>query len=160
MGSWGSGNFDNDTAADHLSILASRLSKEIASAMDGEPVEIEPDEYWGVAVPCNVELLALLAGQRWVGAVVPTPATIASWKKKYLAVWDAKIDALGPSAAWKRARRAVLVKTFDRLTSVSVREERATTEPASIATRPEATAEQAKKPSAKRTAKKGIGKKR
>ncbi|MDX3612490.1 DUF4259 domain-containing protein, partial [Streptomyces europaeiscabiei] len=29
--------------------------------MAGDPVELEPDEYWGVAVPANLELLSLLA---------------------------------------------------------------------------------------------------
>ncbi|MBL8717245.1 MAG: hypothetical protein JNL79_14760 [Myxococcales bacterium] len=44
--------------ADHLSILTARLVEEIEAAMAGDPVALEPDEYAGVAVPCNVELLA------------------------------------------------------------------------------------------------------
>ncbi|MEU9953225.1 amino acid adenylation domain-containing protein, partial [Streptomyces sp. NPDC047939] len=30
---------------------------EVTEAMAGDPVELEPDEYWGVTVPCNLELL-------------------------------------------------------------------------------------------------------
>jgi hypothetical protein len=56
MGTWGHGNFDDDTAADHLSDLTGKLLGDIQKAMEGDPVEIEPDEYWGVAVPCNLEL--------------------------------------------------------------------------------------------------------
>lgn len=54
MGTWGTGNFDDDTAADHLSILVSRLVREVTDAMAGDPVALEADEYWGVAVPCNL----------------------------------------------------------------------------------------------------------
>ena len=97
MGTWGKGNFDSDTAADHLSILAARLLEETKTAMAGKPVELEASEYWGVAVPCNVELMSLLAEQRWVGAMVPDLATVRAWKKTYLAIWDASIDGLGPS---------------------------------------------------------------
>jgi hypothetical protein len=115
MGTWGAGNFDSDTAADHLSTIAAKLIGEIEAAMRGDPVEIEADEYWGVAVPCNLELLALFAEQGWVGALLPDSAEIAAWKAKFLEVWEESIDGLSPSLEWKKARRAVLVRTFDRL---------------------------------------------
>ncbi len=76
MGTWGKGNFDSDTTADHLSILAGRLLDETKAAMAGDPIELEADEYWGVAVPCDVEPLALLAEQRWAGVMVPDLATV------------------------------------------------------------------------------------
>lgn len=123
MGTWGNGNFDSDTAADHLSILAARLLEETKTAMASKPVELEASEYWGVAVPCNVELMALLAEQQWVGAMVPDLTTVRAWKQTYLAIWDASIDGLSPSAEWKAARRAILVATFDRLAKASEREE-------------------------------------
>jgi hypothetical protein len=122
MGTWGKGNFDDDTAADHLSIVAGRIYDEIVAAMNGDVVELEPDEYWGVAVPCNVELLALFAEQRWVGAKIPDLEMVAAWKAKYLGVWDAYIDKLSPNTDWKPKRRQVLVETFDRLAKMSARE--------------------------------------
>ncbi|WDZ83848.1 DUF4259 domain-containing protein [Micromonospora cathayae] len=115
MGTWGSGNFDDDTAADHLSALTGRLISEVAEAMSGDPVGIEPDEYWGVVVPCNLELLHLLARQKYVGASLPAPETIADWKSRYLAVWDGTIDGLEPSPEYREQRRTVLVRTFDQL---------------------------------------------
>jgi hypothetical protein len=115
MGTWGAGNFDDDTAADHLSILTGRLRAEVGKAIDAGAGEIEPDEYGGVAVPCNVELLALIAEQRWVGTMLPSLEVAEAWKKKYLDVWDGYIDELEPSEEWKKERRAVLVQTFDRL---------------------------------------------
>lgn len=117
MGTWGSGNFDSDTAADHLSDLTARLVQEVEQAMAGDPAELEADEYWGVAVPCNLELLHLLATRNWVGVTLPGAATVESWKATYLAAWDASIDGLEPVAGFKEQRRAVLERTFDRLTA-------------------------------------------
>ncbi|GAB4051105.1 DUF4259 domain-containing protein [Catellatospora paridis] len=122
MGTWGSGNFDDDTAADHLSMVTDRLITEVAEAMSGDPVRIEPDEYWGVAVPCNLELLHLIAQQGHVGADLPDPDVIADWKARYLAVWDGAIDGLEPKPAFKEQRRAVLVRTFDQLSELAERE--------------------------------------
>ncbi|MDW5323798.1 DUF4259 domain-containing protein [Plantactinospora sp. KLBMP9567] len=114
MGSWGFGNFDNDTAADHLSIITKRLLDEVTEAMAGDPVELEPDEYWGVAVPCNLELLYRLAELPYVGVCLPEPDVAADWKRRYLAVWDETIGELVESAEARESRRAVLVETFDR----------------------------------------------
>ena len=121
MGTWGSGNFDSDTAADHLVVLTDRLIKEVAEAMDGDPVAIEPDEYWGVAVPCNLELLHLIAQQGYAGALLPDKATVEAWKTKFLSVWDESIDGLGPSELHKTERRAVLARTFDQLAEAASR---------------------------------------
>ncbi|WP_155373809.1 DUF4259 domain-containing protein [Catellatospora vulcania] len=120
MGTWGSGNFEDDTAADHLSMLTDRLISEVAEAMSGDSVEIEPDEYWGVAVPCNLELLALVAQQGYVGAVLPDPEVIAGWKTRFLSVWERAIDGLEPRPGFKEQRRAVLVRTFDQLSELAV----------------------------------------
>ena len=95
MGTWGDGNFDNDTAADHLDALMGGLVKEVSPAM-ANPGDIEPDEYWGCAVPCNIEILNLIARQRWCGANIPEPAIVEQWKRDYLAVWDERIDLLEP----------------------------------------------------------------
>ena len=121
MGTWGHGNFDSDTAADHLSIVTGRLIDEITEAMAGDPVEIEPDEYWGVAVPCNLELLHLIAQQDYAGALLPDPDTLADWKTRFLAVWDESIDGLAPAPAVKQQRRATLVRTFDQLAELAAR---------------------------------------
>ncbi|MFI6230906.1 DUF4259 domain-containing protein [Micromonospora echinospora] len=119
MGTWGSGNFDDDTAADHLAALTDRLIAEVTEAMSDDPTAIEPDEYWGVAVPCNLELLHLLGQQRYVGVRLPDPETIADWKSRYLAVWDGTIDGLEPGPEYREERRAVLVRTFDQLAELA-----------------------------------------
>ncbi|GAB3972804.1 DUF4259 domain-containing protein [Plantactinospora veratri] len=122
MGNWGFGNFDNDTAADHLSIVTNRLLDEVAEAISGDPVELEPDEYWGVAVPCNLELLYRLAELRYVGVTLPEPDVATEWKRHYLAVWDESIGGLVESAQAREARRAVLVETFDRFIAAAGRD--------------------------------------
>ncbi|MDH6677290.1 hypothetical protein M2284_001488 [Rhodococcus sp. LBL1] len=123
MGTWGSDNFADDTAADHLADLTGRLVDEVAEAMSGDPVEIEPDEYWGVAVPCNLELLHLIAQQRYVGVTLPDPGTIVGWKGRFLAVWDGAIDGLEPDPDYKERRREILVRTFDQLAELARRVE-------------------------------------
>jgi hypothetical protein len=95
MGTWGHGNFDDDTAADHLSDLTGRLMKEIATAVE-DPGEIQPDDYWGCAVPCRIEILNVVAKQRWVGMKLPKPDVAEKWKTDFLSVWDEYIDKLKP----------------------------------------------------------------
>ncbi|MFE2721961.1 DUF4259 domain-containing protein [Kitasatospora sp. NPDC059327] len=119
MGTWGSGNFDSDTAADHLAELTDRLIDEVERAMSGDRTELEPDEYWGVAVPCNLELLHLIASRDHVGAALPTAATIEGWRTDFMAVWERSIDGLAPVPGHKEERRAVLLRTFDGLAALA-----------------------------------------
>jgi hypothetical protein len=83
--------------------------------MAGDPVGIEPDEYWGNAVPCNVELLFVLARAGYGGSSLPRPEVVEGWKKDFMAVWEATIDGLEPSPDYKEERRTVLHRTFDEL---------------------------------------------
>lgn len=115
MGTWGSGNFESDTALDHLGPQVAAIVDRIAAAMDGDPAELEPDEYAGVTVPCDVELLTVLARAGLFTGRALDPATVAAWKHRYLEVWEATIDGLEPTPAHKAERRAVLRRTFDAL---------------------------------------------
>lgn len=122
MGTWDSGNFDDDTAADHLGIVTDKLVAELTKMMK-KPKDLGPDEYFGVAVPCQIELLNVICRQKWVGVTLPEPELISEWKTKYMAVWDACIDDLEPKPAYKKARRKVLVATFNELVRHSRRED-------------------------------------
>ncbi|WP_329488660.1 DUF4259 domain-containing protein [Kitasatospora sp. NBC_01246] len=119
MGTWGSGNFDSDAAADHLGEFTARLIGEVEQAMAGDRVELEADEYWGTAVPCNLELLHLIASRHYVGAGLPAAATIEGWKADFMAVWEQSIDGLEPAPGHKEERRAVLLRTFDDLAALA-----------------------------------------
>ncbi|MER7755416.1 DUF4259 domain-containing protein [Kitasatospora sp. NPDC097643] len=121
MGTWGSGNFESDTALDHLSIVVDRLVTEVAEAVAGDPVDIEPDQYWGVAVPCNLELLYALVRAGYAADDLPQAGVVEEWKKIYMAVWERTIDGLNPSPAFKEERRSVLNRTFDQLTGATAR---------------------------------------
>ena len=46
---------------------------------------------------------------------MPEAETIQNWKTKYLAVWDKYIDGLVPKPGFKEERRAVILKSFNRL---------------------------------------------
>jgi len=115
MGVWGPGNFDDDTAGEYVWGITERLIKETNDAMRN-PRQLEPDEYWGVIVPCNVELLSLLASKRW-GASVPKPSVVEQWKETYMTVWEGYIDKLilPEHPEHKALRREVLLRTFDEL---------------------------------------------
>ncbi|MFE4399280.1 MULTISPECIES: DUF4259 domain-containing protein [Streptomycetaceae] len=119
MGTWGSGNFESDTALDHLSVLIDRLVTEVAEAMAGDPVELEPDEYWGVAVPCNLELLYVMARAGHGVHQLPETDVITGWKAAFMAVWERTVDDLEPSPGYKDDRRSVLNRTFDQLAEVT-----------------------------------------
>ncbi|MDK0519771.1 DUF4259 domain-containing protein [Streptomyces sp. ML-6] len=121
MGTWGAGNFDSDTAADHLADLTGRLVSRIGEAMSGDPVALEPDDYDGVTVPCDIELLCLIAEQGYVGPVVPEAAVVAGWRKTFMDVWERTIDELEPEPEYKEDRRAELIRTFDRLAALAER---------------------------------------
>ncbi|MFI5532912.1 DUF4259 domain-containing protein [Kitasatospora sp. NPDC051853] len=121
MGTWGSGNFESDAALDHLSIVVDRLVSEVAEAMADDPVAIEPDEYWGVAVPCNLELLHVLAQAGYARDDLPEAEVIEGWKRTFMAVWERTIDGLEPSPRFKDERRAVLNRTFDQLIDATTR---------------------------------------
>ncbi|MFB7470667.1 DUF4259 domain-containing protein [Kitasatospora sp. NPDC056184] len=122
MGTWGSGNFESDTALDHLSIVIDRLVTEVAQAMAGDPVELEPDEYWGVAVPCNLELLYTLVQSGHSAHHLPEAHVITQWKAAFMAVWERTIDGLEPVPGFKEERRSVLNRTFDQLAEASARD--------------------------------------
>lgn len=118
MGTWGAGNFDNDTAAEHMANIADYLITEIETAM-GDPVQLEPDEYWGNAIPCNLELLVVIGKLNAVGFTLPEAKKVASWKETFLEVWDRCIDDLEPKPQYKINRRKVLVRTFNQLIALS-----------------------------------------
>ncbi|MFJ1595605.1 DUF4259 domain-containing protein [Streptomyces sp. NPDC088261] len=100
-------------------MLAGKLVAEVDEAMAGDPVGLEPDEYGGVSVPCNLELLLVLVRQGWVGVTLPPPEVIGAWQERFLGVWERTIDDLEPDPAYKDARRVVLNETFERLAEAS-----------------------------------------
>ena len=125
MGTWGPGNFENDTAADHLLDLCGPLLTEVEEVME-DPSSLAPDEDGAVIVLANLEIIACLSehlgrydqskiGKILYPGVLPLPEMVANWKKAYLAVWDGHIDELDPKPDYKKQRREVIAETFDRV---------------------------------------------
>lgn len=114
MGTWGPGHFDSDTSADHLSTVMAKWIQEIDEAMKS-PVELEADEYWGWAVPANLELLALVGKQGWVGTMLPDDAKLALWQKTFLAAHLPGFEALKASDDFIRGRKKAILASFAKL---------------------------------------------
>ncbi len=111
------GNFRSDTAADFVAGLVEELVAQVVSAV-ARPTSIEPDEYYGEVVPAIIEIVATLHELTGT-ASLPKPEVVAKWKLEYMKVWEARIDGLSPSPQYKKARREVLNRTFDRLEQLS-----------------------------------------
>ena len=82
------------------------------------PAELEPDEYWGCAVPCNIEILCLFARQDWCGATLPPPDIARQWKATCLEVWERCAPAFY-AEDFIGLRRQVLVRTIDELVGLA-----------------------------------------
>lgn len=98
MGTWGPGNFENDTAAEHLIVLCKALAQQIMQTA-AQPGLMQPDEPDSDIMLANIEILSVLAESigryeaGWVGDMVfpfPFPAAeeIERWKLEFLRVWD------------------------------------------------------------------------
>jgi len=112
MGTWGFGNFEDDTAADFFSIYTSELINEINNVID-KSEEIEPDEYEGVALPCKVEILTTLTKQKWVGCTHPDIQIVKDWCEKYLTVYDTYYIDTKDNLTYIQKRRETIQNTFD-----------------------------------------------
>jgi len=118
MGTWDAGNFDNDTAADHLYDIIEGWISDIRTAMEN-PVELEADEYWGEAVPCNIQLLTLIGKQHFAGFHIPAVEEVTKWKTTFMDIWLESIDDLEPEEEYKKKRIEVLNQTFDDLIALA-----------------------------------------
>jgi hypothetical protein len=111
MGTWGPGNFQNDGALDWLAEVVDELEETVLSRIDTPAADID-EEGESHLMPA-VELLATLADRH--GAIPPHPDVVSAWAANYLQRYDGRIDALAPSADYKKERRDVIEATFDRL---------------------------------------------
>jgi Domain of unknown function (DUF4259) len=130
MGTWGPGNFENDTAAEYLINLCKPLVEQIReTAADSQ--QMQPDDPSSDIMLANIEILAALAENigryksGWVGDMVfpfpfPKADEIEQWKVEYLRIWDQHIDGLMPSEDYKRIRRQVITASFDRLRRAAI----------------------------------------
>jgi hypothetical protein len=112
MGTWGPGNFDSDASLDFINEEMDRHVRAIEAIM-ADPVRLRLDEDAEGELMPRVVLLTLLCEQ--CHGILAEGTDVASWKARYLAMYDDTIDALEPDEAYKTQRRAVIAETFDRL---------------------------------------------
>jgi hypothetical protein len=117
MGTWGSGNFENDAALDFIDEELDRHVRAIEAIFaDSQRFQLDEDAE-GELMP-RVAILALLL--QHCGSVLD-PAhepDIGAWKARYLEMYDDQIDGLEPGGDYKPQRRAVIADTFDTLIRV------------------------------------------
>jgi hypothetical protein len=109
MDEWTEDNFGNPGARDYLAVLTARLVAAIREVL-ADKERLDPDEDGESLLMPSVEVLALLC-ERYA-AEPPRLTTVKQWHVKYLAAFDAGIDAMKPTAEFKAARRRVIVNTF------------------------------------------------
>lgn len=109
MGTWGTGNFDRDSALELLHNVEQPIFDDIEAFMDSDRVEADDvdDIVAGVAI--------ITALMEHCGGHVPEIETVARWREKCLTVYDEFIDELDPGEEYKSDRRQVIVDTLAKL---------------------------------------------
>ena len=107
MGTWGPGNFENDSALDMVGDVLEVATTEIAAFRASDRVGIEDLD---LVVACIAIHLAL---HEHCGASAPDADVARAVHEKVLRIFDDKIDLLKPKPEHKAARRAVLGETLD-----------------------------------------------
>src|SRR5262245_52969211 len=107
-GTWGTGNFDNEAAAQYLALLTTELVATITE-VTGSKSRLRPGEDGeGMLLP-SVDVLAMLC-ERY-GAAPPRPEAVRQWHEKYLKAFDAD-DRSEPAPGFRAGRRKVVEQTF------------------------------------------------
>ena len=112
MGTWGAGNFDNDSAMDYMGEIEEELVTRIEDILKDEDRCALEEDGEGILMP-TIVMLSTLSEHCRLG--VPNRATVQRWKEQYLAVFDEQIDGFDPQPSYKEARRAVIEATFLKL---------------------------------------------
>ena len=107
MGTWGPGNFQNDSALDVVDGVLDVAKSEIEAFRASDRVGVEDLDQ---VVACIAIHLTLHAG---CSASRPDADVARAVRDKVLRIFDDKIDLLKPKPEYKAARRAVLVETLD-----------------------------------------------
>lgn len=112
MGTWGAGNFHEDSALDWLGLevqgpLVATIERELR----------DHDEANGALIMAAVEVLAMICENTPV--LPPDPRKVEDWRRRYMATWGKYIDELDPKPGFKEERLRVIDATFNRLATVA-----------------------------------------
>ena len=112
MGSWGPGNFDNDTARDHLFEVTRELAEQVEQALaDATALKLagkaetnaELAETLDAVLP-NIEIICVLH-ESLGGGFLPEPESADEWQSQFEQLTDVSSGE----------RAAVIRETFERL---------------------------------------------
>jgi hypothetical protein len=112
MGTWGSGNFENDGALDFVGDVIKEFSDRIERLFEEEEAA-DIDEVGEAELVPMVRLITVICGES--GGVPPKRARVETWKRQYLRIYDDQIEELDTEGAFADERRAVIEHTFDEL---------------------------------------------
>lgn len=113
MGTWGSGNLDNDYAWDELADRTDKLLRTIMRRAKRKASR-EGDEYDYTTLFVEFEILFALEAKGLLTGRFPDPSDVDKLKLSFIADWDAYIDGLSPTAEHKSERRKTILATFDK----------------------------------------------
>jgi hypothetical protein len=116
MGSWGTGNFENDTAGDFYdSILDDMFRTVVYSLNEHLRYEHEYELHEPGNVLAAVDVLAVLGSHYRLPSNL-TEAIVEKWRELYLKLLDT--NPARPEPEYKVLRRKVVDECFDRLIAV------------------------------------------
>lgn len=119
MGTWGTRNFDNDSAGDFYLQFIERMMMEIRLTMKNE-LRIHAGNYWGDVIPCMIDLIRVIAEQDFHCLDLDTEE-FKRWKQTFMDRWRMTIYECNPDEEYRKEREQVLNDTFDNLIAVSER---------------------------------------
>jgi hypothetical protein len=112
VGTWGAGNFDNDSALDYMGEVEEFLINRIEEILADEDRCALDEDGEGVLMP-TLNIMSVLHEHCRLG--LPERETVLRWKAQYLFVFDEQIDGFDPKPGHREARRAIIEATFLKL---------------------------------------------
>lgn len=110
MGTWGPGNFDDDSALSYVGGLCRSIEAEIEEAACSPRTDIS--HFLNYVMP-RLAVLTVLVDE--IVEYGPTEETVNRWRRDFLEIYDQEAENLGADPDFVRVRRNVILGTFRRL---------------------------------------------
>ena len=112
MGTWGSGNFDNDHALDYLAQLCDPLVQKLADIVDNPSLAEADEDGW---IECLVAVEVLISVSKQYVSEELSPELITACRDTLLAEWLASVDELDPTPDYKTGKQLIIQQSFEKL---------------------------------------------
>jgi hypothetical protein len=114
MGSWGSGNFDSDSACDYLDSIKFQLIQKIEEGFTSLEDADFADDYEH-EIMASVDILSLLTEQYYGHNPHVEAQVVQTWKSQFLSIYDQNSEDDEVTLEYQRERRKVIEDTFNKL---------------------------------------------